>query len=182
MFEILLMILAHSSCCTWKSQFSNLNNNWPDKIFILGCKNKESLSVFVFFCFFFWKEISETIFSIEWFLYECLVISLLFEADKITKSDTQNESVADVVAINQSNERKNVVDILQMHLNDYNLEMEETAGDGDCFLEQCHAWFTHQINFIWMCDLRQLSTLEITGKSFRVLLQMIILQLITISL
>ena len=78
-------------------------------------------------------EIFQINFSTESFLYECLVISLLFEADKITKSDTQNESVADVVAINQSNERKNVVDVLQMHLNDYNLEMKETAGDGDCF-------------------------------------------------
>ena len=80
--------------------------------------------------FFFWKEISETIFLIESFLYECLVISLLSEADKITKADTQNKSVADVVAIDHSNERENVVDVLQMRLNDYHLEMEETAGDG----------------------------------------------------
>ena len=41
--------------------------------------------------------------------------------------------VADAVAIDQSNERQNVADLLQMRLNDYNLEMEETAGDGDCF-------------------------------------------------
>ena len=50
-------------------------------------------------------------FSIESFLYECLVISLLFEADKITKADTQNKSVADAVEIDQSNERENVVDV-----------------------------------------------------------------------
>ena len=72
-------------------------------------------------------------FSVESFLYEWLVISLLFEAEKITKADTQNKSVADAVAIDQSNERENVVDTLQMRLNDYNLEMEETAGDGNCF-------------------------------------------------
>ena len=67
------------------------------------------------------------------FLFECLVISLLFEADKTTKAGKQNKSVADAVAIDQSNERENVVDVLQMHLNDYNLEMEETAGDCNCF-------------------------------------------------
>ena len=73
--------------------------------------------------------------SIESFLYEWLVIviSLLFEADKITTTDTQSKSAADAVAIDQSNKRENVVDILQMRLNDYNLEMEETAGDGNCF-------------------------------------------------
>ena len=70
-------------------------------------------------------------FSIDSFLYEWFVISLLFEVDKITKADTQNKSVAEAVAINQSNERENVVDVLQMRLNDYNLEMEETAGDGN---------------------------------------------------
>ena len=32
----------------------------------------------------------------------------------------QNKSAADAVAIDQSNERENVVDILQMRLNDYN--------------------------------------------------------------
>ena len=57
-------------------------------------------------------------FSIESFLYEWLVISLVFEADKITKANTQNKSVADVVAIDQSNERENVVDISQMRMND----------------------------------------------------------------
>ena len=41
--------------------------------------------------------------------------------------------VADAVANDQLNERENVVDILQMRLNDYNLEMEEIAGDGNCF-------------------------------------------------
>ena len=41
--------------------------------------------------------------------------------------------MADAVAIDQSNERENVVDILQMRLSDYNLEMEETAGVGNCF-------------------------------------------------
>ena len=41
--------------------------------------------------------------------------------------------VADAVAIDQSNERQNVADLLQMRLNDYNLEMEETAGDGNRF-------------------------------------------------
>ena len=40
-------------------------------------------------------------FSVESFLYECLVISLLFEAEKITKADTQNKIVADAVAIDQ---------------------------------------------------------------------------------
>ena len=72
-------------------------------------------------------------FSTESFLYECFVLSLLFEADKITKADTQNKSVADAVAIDQSNERENVVDVLRMRLNDYNQEMEETAGGGNCF-------------------------------------------------
>ena len=72
-------------------------------------------------------------FSVESFLYEWLVISLLFEAEKITKADTQNKSVADAVAIDQWNKRENVVDILQMRLNDYNLEMEETACDGNYF-------------------------------------------------
>ena len=57
-------------------------------------------------------------FSIESFLYEWLVISLVFEADKITKANTQNKSVADAVAIDQSNERENVVDISQMRMND----------------------------------------------------------------
>ena len=50
-------------------------------------------------------------FSIESFLYECLVISLLSEADKITKADTQNKSVAEAVAIDQSNKKENVVDV-----------------------------------------------------------------------
>ena len=90
----------------------------------------KKVCLFFVFVFFFWKEISETIFSIESFLYECLVISLLFEADKITKADTQNKSVADVVATDHSNERENVVDVLQMRLNDYHVEMEDTAGDG----------------------------------------------------
>ena len=53
-------------------------------------------------------------FSVESFLYEWLVISLLLEAEKITKADTQNKSVADAVAIDQSNERDNVVDVLRM--------------------------------------------------------------------
>ena len=36
-----------------------------------------------------------------------------------------------------------------MSLNDYNLEMEETAGDGNCCSEQCIGhWFTDQMNFI----------------------------------
>ena len=65
--------------------------------------------------------------SIESFLHEWLVSSSLFEADKITKADTQNKSVADALAIDQSNERENVADVLQMRLNNYNLEMEETA-------------------------------------------------------
>ena len=56
-----------------------------------------------------------------------LVSSLLFEADKITKADTQKKSIADAVAIHQLNERENAVDVLQMRLNYYNLEMEETA-------------------------------------------------------
>ena len=51
----------------------------------------------------------------------------------MTTTDTQNKSAADAVAIDQSNERENVVDILQIRLNDYNREMEETAGDGNCF-------------------------------------------------
>ena len=46
----------------------------------------------------------------------------------------QDKNVADAVAIDQSNERENVVDLLQICLNGYNLEMEETAGDGNCFL------------------------------------------------
>ena len=58
---------------------------------------------------------------------------MLFEADKITKADTKNKSVADAVAVDQSNEGENAVDVLQLRLNDYNLEMEETAGDGNCF-------------------------------------------------
>ena len=67
------------------------------------------------------------------FLYDWLVIviSLLLEADKIITTDTQNKSAADAVSLDQSNE--NVVDILQIRLNDYNLEMEETAGDGNFF-------------------------------------------------
>ena len=51
----------------------------------------------------------------------------------MTTTDTQNKSAADAVAIDQSNERENVIDILQIRLNDYNREMEETAGDGNCF-------------------------------------------------
>ena len=46
----------------------------------------------------------------------------------------QDKNVADAVAIDQSNERENVVDLLQIRLNGYNLEMEETAGDGNCLL------------------------------------------------
>ena len=49
--------------------------------------------------------------------------SFLFEADNITKAERQNKSVADAVAIDQSNESDNVADVLQMRLNDYNLEM-----------------------------------------------------------
>ena len=87
-------------------------------------------------------------FSTESFLYECFVLSLLFEADKITKADTQNKSLADAVANDQSNERENVVDVLGMRLNDYNQEMEEQQVAVIAFSEQCHAWFIHQMNFI----------------------------------
>ena len=53
-------------------------------------------------------------FSTESFLYECFVLSLLFEANKITKADTQNKSAADAVAIDQSKETENLVDVLRM--------------------------------------------------------------------
>ena len=65
---------------------------------------------------------------------ECLVvISLLFEADEITKADTQDKNVADSIAVYQSNDRENVVGVLQMRLNGYSLEIEEIAGDDNCF-------------------------------------------------
>ena len=38
---------------------------------------------------------------------ECLaVISLLFEADEITKADTQDKNVADSIAVYQSNDKE----------------------------------------------------------------------------
>lgn len=71
-------------------------------------------------------------FSIESFLYECLVaIYLLFEADKIAKTYKQDTNVADAVTSDQSNVRENIIHVLQMKLNDYNLGMEERVADGN---------------------------------------------------
>ena len=41
--------------------------------------------------------------------------------------------MADSIAVYQSNDRENVVGVLQMRLNDYSLEIEEIADDDNCF-------------------------------------------------
>ena len=80
-------------------------------------------------------------FSIESFLYECLVaIYLLFEAGKIAKTCKQDKNVADAVTSDQSNVRENIIHVLQMKLSAYNLGMEERVADGNgtSFDEKIH--------------------------------------------
>ena len=40
-------------------------------------------------------------------------------------------------------------------LENYNLGIEETQGDGNCFLEQFPLWYMHLMNTIYMYALKQ---------------------------
>ena len=70
-----------------------------------------------------------------------------------------------------------------MRLSDYNLEMEETAGVGNCFFRAVPRMVYVSGEFYFNVRSQAVeSTLGITGKGLRLLLQMILLQSITISL
>ena len=44
---------------------------------------------------------------------------------------------------------------LGRRLENYNLAIEETRGDGNCFLEQFTVWFMHPMSTIYMYALKQ---------------------------
>ena len=112
---------------------------------------------------------------------ECLVvISLHFEADKITKADTEDKNVPEAVAVDQSNERENVINVLQVRLNGYDLEMEETAGDGNRFFRAVSRMVYVSDEFYLNLRSQAVEYLR-DPKNLRVLLQTIILQIIRTS-
>ena len=45
--------------------------------------------------------------------------------------------------------------VLGRRLENYNLGIEETHGDGNCFLEQFPVWYMHLMNTIYMYALKQ---------------------------
>ena len=49
----------------------------------------------------------------------------------------------------------NFDNLLGRRLENYNLGIEETRGDGNCFLEQFTVWFMHPMNTIYMYALKQ---------------------------
>ena len=80
--------------------------------------------------------------------------NIIFYLGRKEKKETLTEgaSTGDERALSLSAKFDNV---FGRRLENYNLGIEETRGDGNCFLEQFTVWFMHPMNTIYMYALKQ---------------------------